>query len=267
MARMPKYEKLRNGMLHKKLAAPPEKPKSKLWAFVNSGIVLWLLSALFLTLGGGYFTNHAQCMRDSEQLIERRRMLGEELLGRNYAFSEKVEAATNVKGIPFLPDLAGSNNPSLAKVPYLSILGEFGLIDGRVVYNDLPDDFVAKAKYAWLQIDTEKNKKLHDDLQTTLAGQKRSQDPAVFFKFRKLMAEAQFEQMHFEHELSVLAYTFQANCTPKNLVFFALGYKPPIIEAVTSPLFGDDGIKSILREHIERITDLQNKLKDVVLSM
>lgn len=206
-------------------------------------------------------------MRDSEQLIERRRMLGEEVMGRNYAFSEKVEAAANVKNMPFTADLAGSGSLDLAKVPYLQLLQEFSLIDGRVVYEDLPDDFVAKAKSAWRQMEKEKSQKISDDFNKAVAGQKNKQDPAVFFKYRKLMAQLQFEQVHFEHELGALAYIFQPDCTPPNLVLFALGYKPQIIEAVPSPLFRDDSIKSVLREHIQRITDLQNQLKDALSSM
>jgi hypothetical protein len=267
VARMPKYEQIRNRMLREKHAPKAAGFWKGLWAVLNAGFVLWLLSAAFLTLGVGYFTNHAQCMRDANQMIERRLMLGEELMGRNYAFSQRVEGATNVKAVPFLPDLTGSTTPELAKVPYLTVLNRFGLIDGRVVYDDLPDDFVAKAKSLWAQIEIERQKKMDENFKKTLEGQKRNQDPVAFFNFRKLLAEVQFEQMHFEHELSALAYTFQPNCTPSALVFFALGYQPRILEAVPSPLFGNESIKSILREHIKRITDLEIKLNDAVSSM
>jgi hypothetical protein len=44
-----------------------EQPKSKLWLFLNSGIFLGSLSAGLLTVGGGYVTNHQQCMRDADK--------------------------------------------------------------------------------------------------------------------------------------------------------------------------------------------------------
>lgn len=51
MAKMPKYEKIRNRLLRGKPAPKP----NRIWVLINSGFVLWLLSALFLTLGGRLF--------------------------------------------------------------------------------------------------------------------------------------------------------------------------------------------------------------------
>jgi hypothetical protein len=267
VVRMPKYEKIRNRILREKLAKPDEPKKSRVWAFVNSGIVLWALSAFFLTLGSGYFSNHAQCMRDSEQLIERRRALGEEIMARSYAFKDKVEAATNVQKMPFMPDNSGSASPELAKVPYLQLSTERVMLDQRVTFDNLPDDLVSKAKAAWIESAIARQNKIDKDFQKSVDGSKFKQDPTTLFKFRKLTAQLQFEQTHFDHELDALVYTFQPNCTPLNLVEFVLGYKPRIIEATASTLFADESIKGILRDHIKVITDLENQLTDVVSSM
>jgi hypothetical protein len=265
---MPKYEKIRNRMLREK--PPASKPDGRwktLWLVLNSGFVLWLLSAVVLTLGGGYFSNHAQCMRDSEQLIERRRGLGEEIMTRSYAFKDKVDAATTAQKMPVMPDNGGSGSAELAKMPFVQLSAEHILLDQRVAFDNLPDNFVLKAKAAWIQSAITRQSKISEDFARSVQDQKFKQDPATQFKFRKLNAQLQFEQTHFDHELDALAYTFQSNCTPYNLVWFALGYKPRIIEATPSSLFADESIKGILRDHIKLITDLQNQLTDVVSSM
>ena len=70
-----------------------EAPKrNRFLAVINSAFFLWCISALFLTVGGGYLTNHQQCVREADQLIERRSLLTQELYGRQLAFSRCYSA-------------------------------------------------------------------------------------------------------------------------------------------------------------------------------
>jgi hypothetical protein len=70
MARMPKYEKLRNRMIRNALraSAVPEK-KNKFFALVNSPAFLWLASVLLISLGGWYASAHTSCARSADAQI------------------------------------------------------------------------------------------------------------------------------------------------------------------------------------------------------
>jgi hypothetical protein len=48
-----------------------EKKQNRIWAFLNSGIVLWFLTAMIITVGGSFITNHKQCLADARQIISR----------------------------------------------------------------------------------------------------------------------------------------------------------------------------------------------------
>ncbi|KJC49094.1 hypothetical protein UP09_07635 [Bradyrhizobium sp. LTSP885] len=265
---MPKYEKIRNRMLRERLAKPVEPKKSKLWAFINSGIVLWLLSALLLSVGGGYVTNHAQCMKEAEQLINRQSMFIQELYGRELAFKTTVDDAKTVQKIPFLPGSDGSIWPELAKLQYLQVLQEFGLLNGRVAYDDLPDDFIAKARAKWIEFNIAKQNKISENFdKSQLPGPQPKTDPAVFFKFRKLLGQLQFEDQSFQHDLNAVAYYFEPNCTVVNTFFLALGYKPQIMAARVSPVYKEETFKQIFKDAIARISALQSELHAVLLQL
>ena len=87
VARMPKYEKIRNerDRAHQKKSLGVPK-RNVVLAVINSGFFLWLLSAALLTGGGGYITNHQECMREANQLIQRRSLVSEEMFGRLVAY-------------------------------------------------------------------------------------------------------------------------------------------------------------------------------------
>src|SRR5260221_4596086 len=52
-----------------RILAALEKPKKiRCLVIINSPIVIWLLSAIVITLGGGYYTTYRQCIADARQV-------------------------------------------------------------------------------------------------------------------------------------------------------------------------------------------------------
>jgi hypothetical protein len=129
VARMPKYQKLRNARsraFQRELLQRIDQPKpSRLWTFLNSALFIWFLSASLLTVGGGYITNHQQCMRDADQIINRRTHLTSEIFARNAAFAASVADAKKLQP-PFLPGKQGSLYPDLSNIPYGEVERELG---------------------------------------------------------------------------------------------------------------------------------------------
>jgi hypothetical protein len=141
--RMPKYEKIRNKLIRD--AQKPPKP-NKFWLVLNSGIFLWFLSASLLTVGGGYVTSHQVCMREADQLIERRDGLSREIHSRRLAFHETVANAKTVEQLVIVPTTKGSVYPDLEKTPYNEIEQELRKLGFRIDYDELPDDAVTRAR-------------------------------------------------------------------------------------------------------------------------
>jgi hypothetical protein len=54
-------------------------PKRKIFVILNSAFFLWILTASMLTVGGGYISQHAQCMADANKLIDRRERIKREI--------------------------------------------------------------------------------------------------------------------------------------------------------------------------------------------
>ena len=67
MARMPKYEKIRNRYAGR---SRPQPTHSRFWIVANSSIFLWFLTATVLTAGGTFVSSYQQCKKDAEDQIE-----------------------------------------------------------------------------------------------------------------------------------------------------------------------------------------------------
>src|SRR5215469_1400068 len=80
-----------------RLLAAVEKPeRNRLLAVINSAFFLWVMSALLLSIGGSYITNHKQCLDDAEKVIERRSHLSQELFFRGGALADRMAKAKTV---------------------------------------------------------------------------------------------------------------------------------------------------------------------------
>ena len=104
MTRMPKYEKIRNRM-HRQTAISEKPEKGRLLAIVNSAFFLWLMTAIFLTIGGTYFTTVQKCMADAESAIYQWEMADSELSNRDYYFKYAVANAGSISNLKAAAEL------------------------------------------------------------------------------------------------------------------------------------------------------------------
>jgi hypothetical protein len=147
VAGMPKYEKTRNEReraSQKRLLASVPK-RNIVLAVINSAFFLWLLSAILLTIGGGYVTNHQQCMREADQFIARRSHLASEIFSRNAAFATTIADAKKLQP-PFQPSKQGSLYPDLSNLPYGEVERELLMLYERIELDELPDPEILKAQ-------------------------------------------------------------------------------------------------------------------------
>jgi hypothetical protein len=257
VARMPKYQKLRNARsraFQRELLQRIDPKPNRLWIFLNSALFIWFLSAGLLTVGGGYITNHQQCMRDADQLTSRRAHLVSELLSRKAAFATSV---ANVKRLqpPFLPGKQGSLYPDLANVSYGEVEKEFWTIIERVEWEELPDKRIIDAQLRWLDYSSSRADREYERFRETSPFLK---DDDTLKQFKKTV-ELQALCDRFSTDLDALAYSYQPDCTILKTLGAALGYKPRIVKAVVSPLFLLGDTHTILHEDIDDIEKLQRQ--------
>jgi hypothetical protein len=265
VARMPKYEKLRNKRerTSQRLSLANAPKRNIILAIINSAFFIWCISALFLTLGGGYVTNHQQCMREADQIIERRKVVSQEMFGRQLAFSTALENATTLQKLPSGPTIAGSTLPEFSKMSYLDVQMELLKMGNRFAYEVLPDSSIHNAQLAWSEFNDQQADRLFDEFQKPLDQKPTKIDPNLELRSRKLYSQLFNDFASFQHDLDAYAYYFQPDCTPLKTLEVALGDKPQIVLASVSPLFENGDIKSIFFEAIDRF----NKLKSDVLAL
>jgi hypothetical protein len=255
---MPKYEKLRNASrraFERELFRPASQLKpSKVWAFLNSALFIWFLSAGLLTVGGGYITNHQQCMRDADQLIGRRAHLVSEVFSRKAAFAASVASAKRLQP-PFLPGKQGTVFPDLANVPYGEVEREFWTIIERVEWEELPDKRIVDAQLRWLDYNSSRADREYERFRD---GSPSLKDDEALKQFR-MTVELQALYDRFSTDLDALAYSYQPDCTVLKTLGGALGYKPRIVKAFVSPLFVLGDTQTILQEDIDDIEKRQRQ--------
>jgi hypothetical protein len=265
VARMSKYEKIRNKRertFQNKLLAVPK--RSRIGIVINSAFFIWCISALFLTLGGGYVTNHQQCMREADQLIERKKLVSQEGAGRRLAFSIALESATTPRKLPSTPTNAGSVVPEFAKMSYFDVQLELSKLLGRIEYEELPDSSLRKARAEWSEFNGQQADRLFDEFQKPIEdGKPPKVDPTHELKSRKLYSQLFNNFASFLNDIDTYAYYFQPDCTALKTLGVALGYKPQIVLASLSPLFNDGTTKDTFAEAIEGF----NKLKSDTLAL
>lgn len=258
MSRMPKYEKLRNAgrrAFERELLQRSSQPKaSKVWVFLNSALFIWFLSAGLLTIGGGYITNHQQCMRDADQLISRRARLVSELSSRKAAFAASVASVKRLQP-PFLPGKQGSLYAELASVPYGEVEREFLTIIERVGWEELPDKRIVEAQQRWLDYNSSRADREYERFREPSPSAKGDE---ALTQFKKTI-ELQTLYDRFDTDLNILAYSYQPDCTVLKTLGAALGYKPPIVKAFVSPLFSLGDTQTILQEDIDEIEKRQRQ--------
>jgi hypothetical protein len=249
---MPRYEKLRNARLRgfrKEVLGAVEPPKAtRLWRFLNSAFVIWCLSAILLTVGGGYITNHQQCMRDADQIIDRRSHLASEIFGRNAAFATRVADAKTLEP-PFFPGKQGSLYPDLSNIPYREVERELWSINDRIEREELPDIEMQNAQIRWLDVMSSRADREFEKFRQPSLPSK----PDEALKEFKITVALQSLYDTFNRDLDMLAYFYRPDCTILKTLGTALGYKPQIVKASISPSFFLPDTRDILKDDIDQI--------------
>jgi hypothetical protein len=128
----------------------------------------------------------------------------------------------------------------------------------RIWYADLPFREIGEARVAWShQIDSDFDRALllaeKEDAGTS------GDQPKQSLKLYKAQMKLYFARDSFERDVDAYAYIFGPNCSVANTLLTALGYRPTIVVARTSPLLSIEasGFKNIFINQIKEIDELQ----------
>jgi hypothetical protein len=88
MAKMPKYAKIQNGQSRRKTADSP-------LAILSNPFTLWLLSAVFLTGLGSYWTARHECLTSAQSDIQIYRQISDEIMLRRLRIFDAILSTSN----------------------------------------------------------------------------------------------------------------------------------------------------------------------------
>jgi hypothetical protein len=191
---------------------------------VNSASFFCFLSVALLAAGSGYVANHEACLREADQLIERRSLISVELLGRQRSFSSV---------------------PEFSKMTYGDIQQERLKVLRRVEYEELPDGSIEQLQREWLEFNPQVAGEPFGSVTTQIRNDA---------KVRKLRSPLFSGHDSFLRDLDTYVYFFQANCTPLRTLGVALGHEPQIVLASVSPLFENGSMRRSLRDRLAAST-------------
>jgi hypothetical protein len=138
VARMPKYAAIRN---RQDRAASKANKKGRLVSIINSGLFLWTLTALLLTVGGSYFTKVQQCIVQSERVLERFTRLNNEIANRRNFIEELVNSSSQhseiQSGLARLP----TTYPEFKELSLLELVLEQNKITRSITFHDMMNRF------------------------------------------------------------------------------------------------------------------------------
>jgi hypothetical protein len=185
---------------------------------VNSPFFLWCLSAVFLTIGAGYLTNHQQCVRDADKLSLDYFEVTEELYSRRVAIVDAINEAETI-------DEARS---ALARRPYWILQGRtfsqliYQLASFQIDRSALTPNTVNVPDPVYSSTQA----KYFDFFQDGIIGPTLTNTDLAELK---KLAEEMGHQWAAQHVNNLLH--FERNCSIANLVSLALGYRPYIVKA------------------------------------
>ncbi|MGA2895171.1 MAG: hypothetical protein ABSE22_20090 [Xanthobacteraceae bacterium] len=237
-----------------RLLAAVEKPKRRtFWELLNSGFVLWLLSVVLLSVGGGYISNHQQCMKDADTIIAQRFPLQEEIIGRQAVFLTAVQNTKHFQEAPAHPDelspsTRGSSYSFYSNASYLEVMDHFSNWKRRIDRDEFPDPrfnseglrqlegILFSRRYALI---FPTGKESEDELNNLLLR-------------RRLAAQVMREDSDFHLTLDN-AHTYRTSCSPYNTVMEAMGYEMKIVVAYVPSSIHLDSFISALTYEKDRI--------------
>lgn len=127
--RMPKYAKIQNRRAREDSSASTS--ASKVWAFLNSAFVLWVLSAVALTAGGNIFSERQKCLADARELFGRFNHLDEELSARDDFLAKSIRQSKTPIDLDKRPLPNEVRHHDLANVPGNLLVDEVDKIYAR----------------------------------------------------------------------------------------------------------------------------------------
>lgn len=246
------------------LAALEKPPGNRFWAVLNSGIVIWLLSTSVIVLGGGYITSHLQCLKDANQLIDKREIVLSEYNSLIQKYRDAIEKSTSSKDLASALIIKEPSDNGLSNLSLGELGNEFLKADSRTSYDEIPDKAVDNTRMDWLKFANDATDKQFDKAaNNTLYGISPGENNLNAFRSDKLVDLYNAEGWSFDLDNDLRAYTAVPNCSAINIAFTVLGYEPPIVRGEIAPWYDLHGA---FLEKKERMEVLQAAIqgKDII---
>jgi hypothetical protein len=217
---------------------------------ISSASFFWLLSAALLAAGGGYVANHEACLREADQLIERRSLISVELLGR-----QRFESSGADNEAPSGSSSAGSSVPEFSGMTYGEIQREWLKVLRRIEYQNLLDSSIDQMQREWLKFNRQVADEPSGDVNKPTRNATVEINPVLESKVRNLRSVQFNGYDSFLRDLDTYVYSFHTNCTPLRTLGVALGHKPRIVLASVFPYFENSSMRKGLQGRLASSTN------------
>src|SRR5262249_19108095 len=153
----------------------------------------------------------------------------------------------------------------LSPISTAELQKEFVTLTDRITYAALPDPILAKYKQNLTK--TLPDEEMYQKPQVLSEDDKKqsSPDEGQLLKLLQRNMILSAGERGVANALDAFAYHFRPDCSVKNVAALTFGYRPPIVFAEISPLYGrsDDArriIKSAIQENEKNRKDLNSEL-------
>ncbi|MEW6450044.1 MAG: hypothetical protein AB1490_05310 [Pseudomonadota bacterium] len=115
-------QKRERGFQQQVLAALDKPKANRLLAILNSAFFLWIMTAIFLTVGGAFFTAAQQCSIEANKQADLYSDLTSQIIYRGSRIREMIEQASNIEAIKKNAGVLVREIPSLREKPLLHLI-------------------------------------------------------------------------------------------------------------------------------------------------
>jgi len=236
------------------LSAVEKSKGNRLWTILNSSFVLWLLSAILLTVGGTYFSTHQQCIREAENFIVRRGRIVHEIYIRALERHRVVEKATT-----FQEAIAAFQSRSTGKFEF----AEFSLHSDYELERELDQ---MEERFRLPNVPALVSRSL--PLAMQFFGMS---DNSAFNEYKLMTVKNESEvrmRRAYSAEMASLLFRSAPECSLRNTLSFALSEKP---KYVVTTMSDDPAVKAVTDSFIKSIVarqgaiDATNRFMDIWL--
>lgn len=203
------------------LAALEKKPRTIRWlVLLNTPIAIWLLSVIFITLGGGYFTAYRQCIDDGRVISRTYSTYKYEIFYRQDAIVKAISQAKTMADLrKALKERIYFNSDLKESIPELlsTYRAAYLRIDRSAV------DQSAERKLSASPLSARFTTVFLGSVPDTFT----DSDLPSLKLFATLVSYANFLTF-----LNSLRTIYETRCTPRNVVRIALGESPILLQAI-----------------------------------